>query len=62
MKRIVQAIAVAFATLAMASLMAVDAGAQCGASDGPMTSNAATAVLMHSMPKPAVATTARAKT
>jgi len=62
MKRIVQAIAVTFATLVMASLMAVNAGAQCGASDGPMTSNSATAMLMHSTPKPAVATTAQANT
>jgi hypothetical protein len=48
MKGMVRAIATMFATLVLASLLAVSAGAQCGASDGPLTSNTATALLMHS--------------
>jgi len=49
-----------FGTLVMAGVMAVNAGAQCGASDGPLTSNTATALLMHSAPTKATATTTSA--
>jgi len=49
-----------FGTLVMAGLMAVNAGAQCGASDGPLTSNTATALLMHSAPIKATTTTTSA--
>jgi len=45
----------------IASLLAVNAGAQCGASDGPLTSNTATALLMHSAPVKATAATAAAQ-
>ncbi len=61
MKGIVRAIATMFATLVLASLLAVSASAQCGASDGPLTSNTATALLLHSAPvKATTATTATA--
>ena len=60
MKGIVRATAIMFGTLVMAGLMAVNAGAQCGASDGPLTSNTATALLMHSAPTKATATTTSA--
>jgi len=49
-----------FGTLVLAGLMAVNAGAQCGASDGPLTSNTATALLMHSAPTKATTTTTSA--
>jgi len=49
-----------FGALVMAALMAVNAGAQCGASDGPLTSNTATALLMHSAPTKAATTTTSA--
>jgi len=45
----------------MAGLGAVNARAQCGASDGPMTSNTATALLMHSAPARATVATASAQ-
>jgi hypothetical protein len=48
MKGMVRAIATIFGALLIGSLMAVNVGAQCGASDGPLTSNTATALLMHS--------------
>ena len=60
MKGIVRATAIMFGTLVLAGLMAVNAGAQCGASDGPLTSNTATALLMHSAPTKAATTTASA--
>jgi len=49
-----------FGTLVLAGVMAVNAGAQCGASDGPLTSNTATALLMHSAPTKAATTTTSA--
>jgi len=49
-----------FGTLVLAGLMAVNAGAQCGASDGPLTSNTAAALLMHSAATKATTTTASA--
>ncbi len=61
MKGIVRAIATMFGTLVLASLLAVSAGAQCGASDGPLTSNTATALLMHSAPVKATTATASAQ-
>ena len=60
MKGIVRATAIMFGTLVLAGLMAVNAGAQCGASDGPLTSNTATALLMHSAPTKATTTTTSA--
>ena len=60
MKGIVRAIAIMFGTLVLAGVMAVNAGAQCGASDGPLTSNTATALLMHSAPTKAATTTTSA--
>ena len=60
MKGIVRATAIMFGTLVLAGLMAVNAGAQCGASDGPLTSNTATALLMHSAPTKAATTTTSA--
>ena len=60
MKGIVLATAIMFGTLVLAGLMAVNAGAQCGASDGPLTSNTATALLMHSAPTKAATTTTSA--
>ena len=62
MKITIRAIAVTFAMLMIASLMAVGAKAQCGASDGPMTSNTATALLIHSAPLRATTPTASAQT
>jgi hypothetical protein len=62
MKGIVRAIATMFGTLVIASLLAVNASAQCGASDGPLTSNTATALLMHSAPVKVTAATAGAQT
>jgi hypothetical protein len=49
-------------TLVIASLMAVNARAQCGASDGPLTSNTATALLLHSAPVKATTATPGAQT
>src|SRR5260221_14560101 len=60
MKGIVRATAIMFGTLVLAGLMAANAGAQCGASDGPLTSNTATALLMHSAPTKATTTTTSA--
>ena len=57
MKGIVRAIATMSGTLVIASLMAVNARAQCGASDGPLTSNTATALLLHSAPVKATTAT-----
>jgi hypothetical protein len=51
MKRIVRSIALTFGISLMATLAAVNVSAQCGAADGPLTSNAATALLMHSKAK-----------
>jgi hypothetical protein len=42
----------------LATVSAVNARAQCGAADGPMTSNAATALLLHSAPLKATQATA----
>jgi hypothetical protein len=62
MKGIVRAIATMSGTLVIASLMAVNARAQCGASDGPLTSNTATALLLHSAPVKATTATPGAQT
>lgn len=55
MNGIVRTIAVAFCTLVIAGTMAAGAKAQCGASDGQLASNSATALLMHSGAKTASA-------
>jgi hypothetical protein len=61
MRTTIRAIAVTFGMLMMATVVAVNARAQCGASDGPMTSNTATALLMHSAPVKATTATATAQ-
>jgi hypothetical protein len=55
MNRIIRTIAVTFGTLVVTGMMAVGARAQCGASDGHLASNSATALLMHSGAKTAAA-------
>jgi len=52
---------VTFGLLIAASALAVNARAQCGASDGPMTSNTAAALLLRSAPLKAATATASAQ-
>jgi hypothetical protein len=51
MKKMIHAVSVVFAMLVMACFTAVNASAQCGASDGHLASNTATAMLMRSATK-----------
>ena len=50
MRNMIRAIAVTYGMLMLATVLAVNTRAQCGASDGPMTSNTATALLLRSAP------------
>jgi hypothetical protein len=61
MKNTIRAIVMTFGMLMVASVFAANAGAQCGASDGPMTSNTATALLLRSAPLKATTATASAQ-
>ena len=55
MKRMIHAVSVAFAMLMLACFTAVNASAQCGASDGHLASNTATAMLLRSTAKASTA-------
>jgi len=57
----IRAIAVTYGMLMLATVLAVNTRAQCGASDGPMTSNTATALLLRAAPLKAAPATASAQ-
>jgi hypothetical protein len=61
MRNTIRTVLVTFGLLIAASALAVNARAQCGASDGPMTSNTATALLLRSAPLKAATATASAQ-
>jgi hypothetical protein len=59
-KKVIHAVSVAFAMLVVACFTAVNASAQCGASDGHLASNTATAMLLRSAAKASKASAAQA--
>jgi hypothetical protein len=61
MKNMIRTVAVTFGMLMVATVLAVNTRAQCGASDGPMTSNTAIALLMRADPLKAATATASAQ-
>ena len=61
MRNMIRTVAVAFGMLMVATVLAVNTSAQCGASDGPMTSNTATALLLRAAPLKAATATASAQ-
>jgi hypothetical protein len=61
MRKTIRTVLVTFGLLIAASALTVNARAQCGASDGPMTSNTATALLLRSAPLKAATATASAQ-
>ena len=60
LKEMIHAVSVLFVMLVVACFSAVSAGAQCGASDGHLASNTATAMLMRSAAKSSKAPAAQA--
>jgi len=58
MRNMIRTVAVTFGMLMVATVLAVNTRAQCGASDGPMTSNTATALLLRAAPVKATQATA----
>ena len=60
LKEMIHAVSVLFAMLVVACFSAVSASAQCGASDGHLASNTATAMLMRSAAKSSKAPAAQA--
>ena len=61
MRNTIRTVLVTFGMLMVATVLAVNTRAQCGASDGPMTSNTATALLLRAAPLKAAPATASAQ-
>jgi hypothetical protein len=61
MRSMIRTVAVTFGTLMVATVLAVNTRAQCGVSDGPMTSNTATALLLRAAPLKAATAIASAQ-